>query len=103
MGAALVLVYLKSKLLIMTRMLLALALACAGAGAAFPWQRVPTMCQTHLGGIFSRTAMVGTGRLDDAAVRFLARNYDLIVANGLEPGNTTGGGECAEPKVKDLI
>jgi hypothetical protein len=57
------------------------------------------MCQTHIGGVFSRTGMTGTGRLDDAVVRFLAANYALIVANGLEPGRPE---QCMEVAIKDL-
>jgi hypothetical protein len=63
---------------------------------AFPWQRVPTMCQTHIGGIFQRQDMNGTGRFDDGILHFLAENYDLIVLNGLEPGAPG----CIEPKIK---
>ena len=63
----------------------------------FPWKRVPTMCQTSLGGIFSRHNMAGTGRLTDAAVSFLAQNFDLIVATDLEPGNKNA--TCEESKV----
>eukprot|EP00040_Diaphanoeca_grandis_P018649 m.98092 g.98092 ORF g.98092 m.98092 type:complete len:483 (-) comp27034_c0_seq6:112-1560(-) len=66
---------------------------------SFPWQRVPTMCQTHLGGIFSRHNMTGTGRFDDQVARFLAENYNLIVANGLEPGKP---GQCQEEAIRDL-
>lgn len=65
---------------------------------AFPWQRVPTMCQTSLGGIFTRSKdIVGTGRLTDAVVTFLAENYDLIVASDLDPGNKNA--TCEESKV----
>ena len=65
----------------------------------FPWQRVPTMCQTHIDGRFVRRGgMLGTGRLDDAVLRFLAENYDLIVAGNLEPGRDG----CLEPKIKDF-
>jgi hypothetical protein len=52
-----------------------LLISCVTASApppftdTYPWQRVPTMCQTHLGGTFSRHNMTGTGRFSDAAVR----------------------------------
>eukprot|EP00664_Eupelagonemidae_sp_cell27_P002790 gene2790-6140_t len=65
----------------------------------FPWARVPTMCQTHIPGIFSRKGMTGTGRLDDAVARFLAQNCALIVANGLQPGLPD---RCQEDAVRDL-
>tara|TARA_B110000208_G_scaffold90349_1_gene113848 strand:+ start:6004 stop:7356 length:1353 start_codon:yes stop_codon:yes gene_type:complete len=66
---------------------------------AFPWARVPTMCQTHIDGRFVRSGnMTGVGRLDDKVLRFLAENYDLIVAGNLEPGR----GGCLEPKIKDF-
>ena len=82
-------------------LLLVTAASCAAARppftGAFPWKRVPTMCQTHWGGAFSRKGMAGTGRLTDAAVRFLAQNYDLIVANGLDPDDANA--TCGESKV----
>ena len=65
----------------------------------FPWPRVPTMCQTHIPGIFSRKGMIGTGRFSDAVVRFLADNYAIIVANGLEPGLS---GQCQEKAIQSL-
>ena len=79
-----------------------LALACFTSSAhaappafsdTFPWQRTPTMCQTHIAGLFTRTGMTGTGRFDDEVVRFMAENYALIVANGLEPGKPD---QCTE-------
>ena len=53
---------------------------------SFPWKRVPTMAWTSMWGPFVRKNMTGTGRFDDKVVRFLAENYELIVANGVEPG-----------------
>ena len=65
----------------------------------FPWQRVPTMCQTGVSGRFVRSGnMTGTGRYDNKVVRFLAENYDLIVAGDTQPG-VEG---CLESKVKDF-
>ena len=43
--------------------------------------------------------MVGTGRFTDAVVRFLADNYAVIVANGLEPGLP---GQCQEKAIRSL-
>jgi hypothetical protein len=64
---------------------------------AFPWQRVPTMCQTGYPGRFVRSGnMSGSGRPDDKVIRFLAENYDVIVAGDTEP--LVPG--CLEPKVK---
>jgi hypothetical protein len=57
------------------------------------------MCQTHIGGIFSRKGMQGTGRFSDEVVQFLAENYDLIVANGLEPGDSK---QCQEPALHEF-
>ena len=66
---------------------------------SFPWPRVPTMCQTGIDGRFVRSGgMAGSGRLDDAVVRFLAENYALIVPGNLQP-EVTG---CLEPKIKDF-
>ena len=56
------------------------------------------MCQTHLAGRFVRTNMTGDGRLDERVVRFLAHNYDVIVASNLVPGKSG----CLEPKLKDF-
>ena len=84
---------------------LAVAMVAGSAAAkrprftgTFPWQRVPTMCQTGFAGRFVRSNMTGTGRHDDAVVRFLAENYDLIVAGDTQPG-TSG---CLEAKVKEF-
>ena len=84
---------------------LTLAVVVGSAAAArprftgsFPWQRIPTMCQTGFSGRFVRSNMTGTGRHDDAVVRFLAENYDLIVAGDTQPGTAS----CLEPKVKEF-
>ena len=65
---------------------------------SFPWERVPTMAQSGLPGIFVRRGMTGTGRLDNKVLRSYADHYDLIVAGDSEPGK----GGCLEPKVKDF-
>ena len=70
----------------------------AGGDGSWSWRRTPTMCQVGLSGRFVRTNMTGDGRLDERVVRFLAHNYDVIVANNLVPGRSG----CLEPKLKDF-
>ena len=80
---------------------ISLALTAAGGGeddASWSWSRTPTMCQVGLAGRFVRTNMTGDGRLDERVVRFLAHNYDVIVANNLVPGKSG----CLEPKLKEF-
>ena len=65
----------------------------------FPWQRVPTMMQAGMDGRFVRSGnMLGDGRFDDRVIRFIAENYDMIVAGNLQPGRAG----CLEPKIKEF-
>lgn len=77
---------------------LAAAVLALAATAAFPWKRTPTMCQIGMSGRYTRSNMTGVGRLDEKVVRFLANNYDLIVAGDPAPGRSG----CLEPKIKDF-